>query len=100
VTALVVRYTLVSEVLHTIPGSFFYSRKGFTMKQVCAHASERGFTNIIVLNETRKTPCSLVMSHLPAGETAPPCARAFNRTSSSTATRSILIRGNATQILF
>ncbi len=64
------RYTLVSELLHTIPGSFFYSRKGFTMKQVCAHASERGFTNIIVLNESRKTPCSLVMSHLPAG--APP----------------------------
>ena len=74
------RYTLVSELLHTIPGSFFYSRKGFTMKQVCAHASERGFTNIIVLNESRKTPCSLVMSHLPAGETAPPCARAFNPT--------------------
>ena len=61
------RYTLVSELLHTIPGSFFYSRRGLSMKQVCAHATDKGFTNIIVLNESRKTPCSLVMSHLPAG---------------------------------
>ena len=57
----------MSELLHTIPGSFFYSRRGLSMKQVCAHASDKGFTNIIVLNESRKTPCSLVMSHLPAG---------------------------------
>lgn len=40
------------------------------MKKICEYATNRDFTDVIVLNENRKTVNGLLLIHLPGGPTA------------------------------
>ena len=44
--------------------------QGYAVKKIAEYASNRGFTNLIVLNENRKEVNGLLLVHLPNGPTA------------------------------
>ena len=44
--------------------------QGYAVKKIAEFASNRGFTNLIVLNENRKEVNGLLLVHLPHGPTA------------------------------
>ncbi len=44
--------------------------QGYSVKKIAEYASNRGFTNLIVLNENRKEVNGLLLVHLPHGPTA------------------------------
>lgn len=66
---------LVKSLLDLIPGSFYYSRRNYDIKEICQYAGERGFTNLIILGQGlqlgghKKLPCSMLLVHLPEGPT-------------------------------
>nr|XP_060629818.1 ribosome production factor 1 [Anolis sagrei ordinatus] len=53
-----------------IPNSHVYYRRGLALKKVIPQCIARDFTDMIVINEDRKIPNGLVLSHLPEGPTA------------------------------
>lgn len=53
-----------------IPNSHVYYRRGLALKKVIPQCVSRDFTDLIVINEDRKIPNGLVLSHLPDGPTA------------------------------
>ncbi|XP_060088103.1 ribosome production factor 1 [Heteronotia binoei] len=53
-----------------IPNSHVYYRRGLALKRIIPQCMSRDFTDLIVINEDRKTPNGLVLSHLPDGPTA------------------------------
>lgn len=65
----------VRTLLMLLPGSFYYARRNFDIKQICEWSAERGFTNLIILGQGlqlgghRKLPCSMLLTHLPEGPT-------------------------------
>ncbi|EKX47083.1 hypothetical protein GUITHDRAFT_137695 [Guillardia theta CCMP2712] len=66
---------LVKSLLVLIPGSYYYSRRNYNIKDICKWAGERGFTNLIILGQGlqlgghKKLPCSMLLIHLPEGPT-------------------------------
>lgn len=52
------------------PNAVFYKRQGYPIKKIIEYATARDFTDIVVVNEDRRTINSLVVSHLPDGPTA------------------------------
>eukprot|EP01135_Chromosphaera_perkinsii_P003558 Nk52_evm16s248 gene=Nk52_evmTU16s248 len=57
-------------LLNIFPNSHFYARKVYDLKEITEYCKERGFTDMIVINEDRKEPNRLIISHLPNGPTA------------------------------
>uniref|UniRef100_A0ACB8F3G1 Ribosome production factor 1 n=1 Tax=Sphaerodactylus townsendi TaxID=933632 RepID=A0ACB8F3G1_9SAUR len=53
-----------------IPNSHVYYRRGLALKRIIPQCISRDFTDLIVINEDRKIPNGLVLSHLPDGPTA------------------------------
>ncbi|KAF7665919.1 hypothetical protein LDENG_00127070 [Lucifuga dentata] len=53
-----------------IPQAHVYYRRGLALKRVIPQCISRGFTYLMVINEDRKVPNGLVLSHLPDGPTA------------------------------
>ncbi|XP_042320259.1 ribosome production factor 1 [Sceloporus undulatus] len=53
-----------------IPNSHVYYRRGLALKRIIPQCISRDFTDVIVINEDRKIPNGLVLSHLPEGPTA------------------------------
>uniref|UniRef100_A0A670IM79 Ribosome production factor 1 n=2 Tax=Podarcis muralis TaxID=64176 RepID=A0A670IM79_PODMU len=53
-----------------IPNSHVYYRRGLALKRIIPQCISRDFTDLIVINEDRKVPNGLVLSHLPEGPTA------------------------------
>lgn len=53
-----------------IPNSHVYYRRGLALKRIIPQCISRDFTDLIVVNEDRKVPNGLVLSHLPEGPTA------------------------------
>ncbi|NXX59081.1 RPF1 factor, partial [Scopus umbretta] len=53
-----------------IPNSHVYYRRGLALKRIIPQCIARDFTDLIVINEDRKIPNGLVLSHLPDGPTA------------------------------
>ncbi|CAB4032466.1 ribosome production factor 1-like [Paramuricea clavata] len=53
-----------------IPNSEVKYRKGIDIKKIIPQAIERGFTNLVVVNENHKEPNTLLLIHLPDGPTA------------------------------
>ena len=45
-------------------------RQGYPVQKIAEYASNRGFTNLVVLNENRKEVNGLLLVHLPNGPTA------------------------------
>lgn len=44
--------------------------QGYALKKICEYASNRGFTDVIVFNEDRKSINGMLLVHLPGGPTA------------------------------
>ena len=61
---------LLRELAKFIPNSEVRLRRGVDMKKIIPQAVERGFTDILVVNEDRKVPNGLLIVHLPGGPTA------------------------------
>ncbi|XP_022329870.2 ribosome production factor 1-like [Crassostrea virginica] len=57
------------ELKLVIPNSDIKYRRGLDLKKIIPQAKERDFTDIIVVNEDRKEPNGLVVTHLPDGPT-------------------------------
>eukprot|EP00128_Syssomonas_multiformis_P018260 Colp12_sorted_trinity150504_noHs@13378 len=63
-------YSFIDELLNVVPNTYFHKRKREDMKEVIEYAKGEGFTDVIVINEDRKKPNSLMHTHLPNGPTA------------------------------
>lgn len=63
-------YDFIKELLYVFPKSYFYPRKGFTMKKITEDCIENGFTDILVINEDNKKINGMTVCHLPDGPTA------------------------------
>jgi len=44
--------------------------QGYALKKICEYASNRGFTDVVVFNEDRKSINGMLLVHLPGGPTA------------------------------
>ncbi|CAH1772843.1 unnamed protein product [Owenia fusiformis] len=53
-----------------IPNSDVFYRRGLDLKKVIPQAIEKEYTDLVVINEDRKVPNGLILSHLPNGPTA------------------------------
>jgi ribosome production factor 1 len=68
---------LIKTLLVLIPGSYFYERRNYDIKEICQYAGDRGFTNLIILGQGlqlgghKKNPCSMLLIHLPEGMFTP-----------------------------
>lgn len=60
----------MEELQRIIPNSEVRVRKGIDLKKIIPQAKERGFTALVVVNEDKKMPNGVVISHLPDGPTA------------------------------
>lgn len=60
----------MKELQHIIPNSEVRVRKGIDLKKIIPQAKEKGFTALVVVNEDKKMPNGIVISHLPDGPTA------------------------------
>jgi ribosome production factor 1 len=65
-----VMYRLVAELLEVLPAATYYKRQGFALKKIAGFAVERGFTDLVVVNEDRRAVNGLLLAHLPHGPTA------------------------------
>lgn len=63
-------YAFVRDLLRTIPNSQFYKRRNFELELVTKYASERGYTDLVVINEDRKKFNGWTQFHLPNGPSA------------------------------
>lgn len=57
------------ELKKMIPNTELLYRRGLDLKKIIPQALSRNFTDLIVVNEDRKIPNGLVISHLPDGPT-------------------------------
>ena len=63
----------VRALLELMPGSYYYERRNFDIKDIAKWCGERGFTNLVVLGQGRTlgghkhNPCELLLIHLPEG---------------------------------
>lgn len=60
----------VDELITVIPRCDFYRRRNYGLKEIVKFAKRRDFTDIMVIGQNRKTPNSLILTHLPDGPTA------------------------------
>merc|ERR1712168_91143 len=56
--------------IEDLPNSDYKCRKGIDLKKIIPQAVERGYTDVVVINEDHKKANGLVISHLPDGPTA------------------------------
>ncbi|XP_071118650.1 ribosome production factor 1-like [Haliotis cracherodii] len=61
---------LCKELKKVIPNIEVYKRRALDLKKVIPQAIAKDFTDLLVINEDRKEPNGLVISHLPDGPTA------------------------------
>lgn len=58
------------ELSRVIPNSMAKTRKRMSIKKMVEAATNLGFSDIIVINEDRREPNALLLTHLPEGPTA------------------------------
>lgn len=63
-------HLFMRELCKCIPNSDARLRRGTELKKAVVQATERGYTDILVVNEDRKIPNGLLIVHLPDGPTA------------------------------
>lgn len=63
-------FDFMKELKITIPNMEYYPRENFKIKDIIEWSKERGFTDIMVLQEKWGNPHSMILSHLPDGPTA------------------------------
>ena len=60
----------IKELSRIIPNSEPMWRKRASIKKTVRQAVERGFTDLVVINEDNRIPNGMLISHLPDGPTA------------------------------
>merc|ERR1712168_606052 len=60
----------INDLLKIVPNSEYKNRKGIDLKKIMPQAIERGFTDLVVINEDHKQANALVISPFPDGPTA------------------------------
>mmetsp|Transcript_30559 Transcript_30559/g.49041 ORF Transcript_30559/g.49041 Transcript_30559/m.49041 type:complete len:308 (-) Transcript_30559:168-1091(-) len=65
-----IMYDFILELMRVIPGSSYYKRNKHEIKKIVKECSEKGFTDIIIVNEDSKNLNGLTHIHLPGGPTA------------------------------
>ena len=50
-----------------LPAAHFYKRAGFPLKKIVEYAAKREYSDVLVVNEDRKSVNGLLVVHLPAG---------------------------------
>lgn len=60
----------IKELTKIIPNTKCFWRKRSSVKKMVKSAMERGFTDVVVINEDRRVPNGMLISHLPEGPTA------------------------------
>ncbi|KAK2156870.1 hypothetical protein LSH36_203g02027 [Paralvinella palmiformis] len=63
-------YKFCKELRKVIPNSDVFSRKNMDLKKIIPQAVSRDYTDLLVINEDRKTPNAILLCHLPDGPTA------------------------------
>ncbi|KAH3698587.1 ribosome production factor 1-like [Dreissena polymorpha] len=58
------------EIKKLLPNTTLLYRRGLDLKKVIPQALSKEYTDLIVINEDKKTPNGLVLTHLPNGPTA------------------------------
>lgn len=61
--------SFIKELLEVIPNSEYKNRKGIDIKKIIPEAIDRGFTDLVVINEDHKKANGILISHLPDGPT-------------------------------
>lgn len=61
---------LLDELVNVMPNSEYVKRGKVDMKDLVKSATEREYTDVIVINEDMKKPNSVIVCHLPDGPTA------------------------------
>ena len=62
-------FRFIKELKNFIPNSYFYYRKKFDLGTIMKSATEKGFTDILVVTERLRKPYKLLLIHLPNGPT-------------------------------
>jgi len=57
-------FHFIADLQNLIPSLYFYPRKHYSVKEICAFGSNRGYTHLIVLGERYKQCNSMTISHL------------------------------------
>ncbi|XP_047123105.1 ribosome production factor 1 isoform X1 [Hydra vulgaris] len=60
----------IEDLVKIVPNSEYRNRKGIDLKKIIPQAVERGFTDLVIINEDQKKANGLIISHLPNGPTA------------------------------
>nr|CAG4650323.1 EOG090X09U6 [Sida crystallina] len=60
----------IRELTKIIPNTECFWRKRSSVKKMIKSAKERGYTDVVVINEDRRVPNGMLVSHLPDGPTA------------------------------
>jgi ribosome production factor 1 len=63
-------YDFIRDLLRVFPNSFYYSRRNYEIKKIVEYGNERGFTDLLFLNEDKKIFNAMTHVHLPEGPTA------------------------------
>lgn len=53
-----------------MPSCYYWERKEYTIKEICEHAPERNYTDVMIFRENRRKINELILIHLPYGPTA------------------------------
>eukprot|EP00030_Apusomonadida_sp_AF-17_P008563 a856_367.p1 GENE.a856_367~~a856_367.p1 ORF type:complete len:320 (-),score=141.43 a856_367:226-1146(-) len=63
-------FPYLKNLIEVFPNAFYYKRGTYEIKKIVEYATERGFTDIVILAESKKKPVGLYIIHLPHGPTA------------------------------
>ncbi|KNC53225.1 uncharacterized protein AMSG_09312 [Thecamonas trahens ATCC 50062] len=61
---------MVRNIMEVFPRTRFVSRRNYRIKEMVQHASNRGYTNLIIMQEHAKKLSGIYVIHLPEGPTA------------------------------
>ncbi len=53
-----------------LPKAQYFKRQGYPLKKITQYATNRGYTDVMVLHEDRKQINGMLLIHLPGGPTA------------------------------
>lgn len=63
-------FPFLKEIKSIFPKSYYWPRGDYKVKDICAYATNKGYSAVMVWRESRKKIKELVMCNLPAGPTA------------------------------
>lgn len=60
----------IKELVLIVPSMYYYKRGTYRLQSIVKYATNKEFTDVLVLAEHRKKPCGLYICHLPEGPTS------------------------------